>query len=256
MNEIYTQNIVVRSTDTDLNDNLRPAALLQYFQELGTAHSAILRMDRDYLIRHYHACWILARVWYRLERPVHGGETLRIDTWHRGAGGMTFYRDYALYSGDEQIGEGVSAWVVADVDNRKMLRPSAIDSIAEAKAPEHVSQRQLKLIREQKDKVWAYDRTVRCSDLDVNGHMNNTKYADVLLDAFAPEELAGRFVSQLQLNYSQECKMGETMQIFRRMDGESCYIDGCSGDKNRRFEATVQFRGVSGKLLDEVKESE
>ena len=34
------------------------------------------------------------------------------------------------------------------------------------------------------------------------------------------QELEGRFISELQLNYSQECKEGETMEILRGLQGE------------------------------------
>lgn len=244
MQEIYTRNIQVQTTDTDLYDNIRPGAVLQYFQDLGTAHSVILNMGRDYLVEKYHASWILVRVWYRLSRPIHSGEVMRVDTWHRGASGIIFNRDFDIFVGDEHVGEGVSAWVVADVEDRKMLRPSGIDTIAEAKVPDRAKTRQLKLIREPGEKEMIYARTVRYSDLDVNGHMNNTKYADVLMDAFSPEELEGRFISELQLNYSQECKIGETMSVFRQMTETGCYVDGCDDEGKRRFEATVQLQDI------------
>lgn len=244
MSDIYTEIITVETTHTDLYDNLRPNALLQFFQQLGTNHSVILNIGRDYLVEKYHACWILARVWYRLSRPIHAGEVLKIDTWHRGDSGIIFYRDFDLFVGDEHVGEGVSSWVVADIESRKMLRPSAIDTIAGAKAPDRVKALQLKMIRDPKDKTPVYDRTVRYSDLDVNGHMNNTKYADLLLDALTPEELEGRFISELQLNYSRECKIGETLNVSRKMDESGCYIDGCCGDSERRFEARLQFSAL------------
>ncbi len=241
MSEIYRKTIQIQTTDTDLYDNLRPNALLQYFQDVATVHADELRMSRDYLVEKYHACWILARVWYRLFRPIHAGDVVELSTWHRGDGGIIFYRDFELTMDGEVVGEGISSWVVADVDTRKMLRPSAIDTIAGAKVPPRTLNKQLKLIREDKEKQPVYDRTVRYSDLDVNGHMNNTRYADVLLDAFAPEELCGRFISGFQLNYSQECRLGETMTVYRNMNEEDCYVDGCCHDGQRRFEARVEF---------------
>lgn len=256
MHSIYTKTIVVQSTDTDLYGNLRPCALLQYFQSLGIDHANLLGMSRESLVETHHASWILARVWFRLYRPIHAEEALRIDTWHREITGVTFYRDYDLYIGEEHVGEGVSAWVIADIATRKMLFPETIESVASSKPPQRVFSLQLRPIRNRKDKAPVYERTVRYSDLDVNGHMNNTKYADVLLDAFTPEELRGRFIGEMQLNYSQECLSGDTMVISRADAPDSCYIDGCSPDGTRRFEATVQFREVSGKILDEVKESE
>ena len=78
MNEIYTRTMEIGSSSVDLYDNIRPAAMLQMLQELGTDHAAVLHMDRDYLVEEYHACWILARVWYRVTRPLHAGEQLTI----------------------------------------------------------------------------------------------------------------------------------------------------------------------------------
>lgn len=256
MHSTYTKTIVVQATDTDLYNNLRPCALLKYFQELGGDHADLLGMSREALVANHHASWILVRVWFRLHRPIHAGEALRIDTWHREVKGVTFYRDFSLYIGGEAVGTGVSAWVIADITTRRMLRPGSIEAIAASRPPQQVFSLQLKPIRSPENKAAVYERTVRYSDLDVNGHMNNTKYADVLLDAFHPEELRGRFVSEMQLNYSMECLIGDTMVISRAAEEDSCYIDGCSPDGTRRFEATVQFREVSGKILDEVKESE
>lgn len=241
MSDIYSEIITVKTTDTDLYDNLRPAALLQYFQDMGTAHAGSLNMSRDYLVEKYHASWILVRVWLKLTRPIHSGDEIRIDTWHRGASGMIFYRDFDIYLGEEHVGEGVSSWVVADIENRKMLRPAMIDTIAEARVSQRAKERQLKLIKEPKGKEKVYERMVRYADLDINGHMNNTKYADVIMDAFTPEELAGRYPGELQLNYSQECLYGEIVDVSRKYDGETWYVDGCCGDGKRRFEATLRL---------------
>lgn len=242
MNEVYSKTVEIGTAAVDLSDNIRPSSLLQLLQEMGTDHAALQHMDRDYLVENYHACWILARVWYQVKRPLHAGELLTIRTWHRGAGSLIVYRDYDLFVGEEPVGEAVAAWVVADIDDRRMLRPSAIENIAVSRAPATVKERQLRLIRCPKEKKHVYDRTVRYSDLDINGHMNNTKYGDVLMDALSPQELEGRFISQLQLNYSQECRYGETMEVDRVLEENSCYIDGCSDDGKRRFEATLQFQ--------------
>lgn len=251
MSETYTKTFEIGTTMTDLYNNCRPAALLEMIQELGTDHANILNMSREYLVEHHHACWILARVWVHMERPIHAGERLTGTTWHREAKGLILYRDTDFFVGEERVGEAVAAWVVADLESRKMLRPSVIETIAASKVPEKVKEKELRLIKSPKEKAHIYDRTVRYSDLDVNGHMNNTKYADVLMDALDPRELKGKFLSELQLNYSQECRAGETMEIFRGTLGELCYIDGCGQDGKRRFEATVQFQREPGMELDE-----
>lgn len=242
MNEQYEKVITISSSQVDLYNHLRPSALLQEFQDVSTEHATLQNMGREYLVEHCHACWILARVWFRLRRPLSLGEQVTLRTWHRGGKGLILYRDLDVLVQGELVGEATAAWVVADLDDRKMLRPGSVDTIRDAQSPQQVKEKQLKLIRCPSDRRGLFERTIRYSDLDVNGHMNNTKYADVILDALAPQELSGRFISELQLNYSGECKAGETMEIGRSDQPGFCYIDGVDRDGKRRFEATIQFQ--------------
>ncbi len=254
MHEIHEMKYTIRSTDVDIFGNLRPSALLAVFQDLATEHSKNQGMDQDILTERYNAAWLLVRMWYRLERPLRMGEEITFRTWHRGAGGLIVYRDFEMASGGQSVGEAVSAWVVADRENRKMMRPSLVDCIASAPVPETVKDRQLKLIKSPKEKQFVHLREIRYSDLDLNGHMNNTRYADVIMDALTVSEMQGRYVSELQLNYSLECGPGECISISRCLTDGNCYVDGCSDDGARRFEAIVQLSSFSdlteGRVLE------
>jgi acyl-ACP thioesterase len=256
MYETFEKTFPIGYTEVDTFGRIRPAALLGFFQDMATGHSALLDVGRDYLLGEYHAIWMLVRVWYSLKRPLTVGENLTIRTWHRGVGGLILYRDFDLLVDGETVGEAISAWVVADAENRKMLRPSSIANLAASPIPETVKDKQLKLIRTPKHKKPIYTKTVRFSDLDLNGHMNNTKYADVLLDALDPEALRENFVAEMQLNYSMECLAGESMVVSREDSDASCYIDGCGPDGERKFEAILQFQPDSAAGLDEIVESE
>ena len=50
MNEIFTRTVEIGSSTVDLYDNIRPSAVLQLLQEMGTDHAAALHMDREYLV--------------------------------------------------------------------------------------------------------------------------------------------------------------------------------------------------------------
>lgn len=245
MNETYTRTFPLTAAEVDVFGNCRPAALLTMFQDMATEHGAIMQVHREYLMDNYNAIWMLVRLWYRLQRPLKMGEELTVVTYHRGPGGMTVYRDFDLFVGEECVGEGVSAWVVADVDSRKMLRTGSVENIANSPVPAQVKDKTLRGIRSPENRQVVYTKAVRYSDLDVNGHMNNTKYADVLLDAFTLEELSGNFVSEMQLNFSRECLFGEAIEVGRGPSGESVYVDGCGEDGERRFEALVHFQKES-----------
>ena len=242
MYETFENSFLIRSSETDFAGICRASVLLSLMQDVANEHSTLQGSSRDVLMERHGAFWMLVRIWLRLDRPVRQGETLTVRTWQRGADRLMIYRDFDLLVGDEPVGEAVSAWVVADFESRRMLRPNSISEIVDAPPPAVVKDRTLKLIRPPKEKIPVYERTVHYSDLDVNGHMNNTRYADVAMDAFSLEELRGSYLSELQLNYSMECRAGEAMTVSRSGMEDGWYVDGCGADGQRRFESILIFR--------------
>ena len=241
MQAIFEKNFLVRTTDVDYADHCRPSAILGFFQEMAVDHAEDLNISRDYLLENYHAVWLLARLWYQLDRPLLVGEELTFRTWHRGPDKLYVYRDFQILSQGQEIGRAVSVWIVADVDNRKILRPEHVENIVASPIPEQLPDRTLKLIHSPKLLEPAYEKTVRWSDVDLNGHMNNTKYADAAMDAFAMEELSGHFLAELQLNYSQECAPGEKIMMSRCPVEDRWYVEGMGADGVRRFETLLKF---------------
>ena len=63
---------------------------------------------------------------------------------------------------------------------------------------------------------------MRYSDTDVNGHVNNTRYADFACDAVELERLPeNRFLAEMQIGYLAECRPGEVLDIQVGGQGDS-----------------------------------
>lgn len=240
MYEYYEKTYVIRDTDTDCRGQCRPSAVLAMFQDVAGIHSELTGTGREVLLALCRSVWLLARVWFRLERPIRSGETVTVRTCQRGAEKLYVYRDYDLLVDDQVVGQGISAWVVANVENRAILRPVQVEPLVRAPKPEQPRKTVLKGIRMPKDMEFAYEKTVRYSDLDINGHMNNTRYADAALDALEIEPGKNSFLSEIQISYSKECVLGETIAISRKEQEEGWYVDGSAGD-GKRFEALLKF---------------
>ena len=56
-------------------------------------------------------------------------------------------------------------------------------------------------------------RKIVYSDIDFNGHMNNTKYPDMVCD-FLPD-MKDRWVSSFSISYLKEGTYGDTLDIYR-----------------------------------------
>lgn len=244
MNAFFEKDYVVDSRDTDLFGMLRPSALLGDLQDLATLHAAAGGISRNVLVEKYNAFWMLARTWYHLDRPVYAGQTLHVRTSHRGAGGAVVYRDFDLSVDGQMVGEAVTAWVVATLDTRTMLRPAHIAELVASPVPDVTKKKNLGHIKTPADLKLMETRRVRYSDTDVNGHMNNTRYADVACDAVAYENMTGQFVSDLRVNYVRECFAGQELQIFGAPQADGWFVRGADEKGESHFDMTLGFAAV------------
>ena len=67
-------------------------------------------------------------------------------------------------------------------------------------------------------------KNVKLSDVDYNGHMNNTNYVDMLCD-YIPELEAGTHrVTVMRIHFSKEVPLGETIEIKRLRTPDYKYL--------------------------------
>ncbi len=244
VNEIIEREFLVDSRDTDLHGLCRPSALLGFLQEMATAHSEVLGISRRVMLERHNSIWLLARLWYRLDRPVLRDQTLTVRTWTRGATGAVSYRDFDLLVGDVRVGEAVTSWVLADVDSRSIRIMSKMPEVVGAAVPACVKDKKLSRFPMPKDLSELMRRPVYYSDTDINGHMNNTRYIDVACDAVRFDRMAGQYLSEVMVNYSQECLPGDTLCILGKQEGETWFIRGADGAGAAHFDTALRFAPI------------
>ena len=245
---VYEREYRVDSRETDPWYNCRPSGVLGFLQEAATAAACALHASRDEMLDKYNAFWMLARVWYRLDEPLKWGERLRIRTWHRGGRGASSYRDFDLFVNDAPVGEAVSLWVLANAQTHKLVRMAGIEEFQGTDGGALCKTRLLNKVRMPPDMTCAGTRSFRYSDLDVNGHVKNVRYADIVCDALHLERMgAERFVSSLQVGYQAECRVGETVDLTTGSDGGAQYVHGADGAGKTRFDAMLTLSDLAGK---------
>ena len=176
------------------------------------------------------------------------GETITVETWPMPTTRVAYPRATVAY---DEVGREVfriiSLWVIMDLDTRAMILPGK----SGVEVPGCTRGGELAVPGSLAPKVLerCEERTVRFTDLDRNGHMNNCRYlewvTDLLPSAFHKEhpmaELTVCYLSearegeQLQLHW-QQCADGSIQVEATRQD------DGESAGHSRVFAAQVQYR--------------
>ncbi len=245
MGLFYDHTVLVDSRDADGRGHCRPSALLGHLQEAATLAAERGGFGRERLLQDCDGFWMLARMWYRLERPLRWDETITIRTWHRGAKTALMYRDFDIRVGDELVGEAVSGWVLADAATRKLLKLGSIPALENTDGGNLCKDITLAKLRLPKEMEVAERRKMRYSDTDINGHVNNTRYADFACDALGMKMLSGdMFLSSMQLGYTAECLAGEEIILLKSEGDGEHFVKGVDDEGKARFEARLEFRSL------------
>ena len=217
----HTYPVGVRETDP--SGCCRPSGLLGFLQDAAMQDTNQMGIGAPSLMQLCGGHWILARLRCTLTRPLAEGTQLHLTTAHRGMKGALIYRDVTGADETGPVLSAVSAWVVGDPVSRKMLWPASLPEVLRCSGGEGPTLKKLRLPDTLEP---VYDRLVRYSDADENGHMNNSRYADLCCDALPMEELRDCWVQELELNYEKECLQGQTVTIYLARDGLTRYFRG------------------------------
>lgn len=234
----------LRYTDVDAYDGLKPSSLLSMLEEsaclsadeLGFGYKDVAPVNKGFIIVN----------WYiQLEAPVKLGNKLEVHTWPLRPKHLIFLRDYELFVGGNKVGVATARWCMIDTVNFNVLPANAF--FKEGDFDNYNTERSIdfkawKIPQTEAGKV-VYTKKVAYSDYDHYFHLNNTKYADYLVDAFSVEEFNGKYIKSLQITYVKQCKSGEEIEIVRQdFDGYSLVEGSVNGELRVQFK--VEFDEV------------
>lgn len=244
MSVTYEMNFTVDSRDVDLTGCARPSALLGYLQEAATMAALDLHVSGPETIAKYNCFWMIARIWVRMDAPLRWNDAFTVRTWHRGARGASTYRDFDVIRNGTVIGEAVSTWVLADQDTYKLMRMERLEEFQGTDGGDLCKSVTLHRVKLPPELPGEEPRTMRYSDTDINGHVNNVKYADFACDALHLENLLeGKFVSELQIGYINQCRAGERLTVRTAAEADRCWARGVGPDGGERFHCMLALRG-------------
>lgn len=229
--KIYTQDRTVLISQCDASGHVRPAALLGMMQEASGFHSAALGMGCPDLMRQGCA-WVVTRMEVRMRRYPRVEETIRIETYPTPMHHWFFPRTYrVLDMQGELLAEANSLWTLLDLTSRKMADPAFV----KGKLPDNADLQPAfgtpMTARVLPTEPVQSIRTPVYSDLDVNGHVNNTRYLDWCCDALGIDTLRDRRVMRFAVHYSHEILPGTAVRLELRRDGDSFSFGGADGEK-------------------------
>ena len=242
MESIYTQNFDITDNCVDCFGNLKLSTLLYFAQEVAGRHFDRLAMTYDQLAKQ-GMFWAIIRQRVAITRLPRSGETIRVETWPMPNTRVAFPRHVAAYDQNgDPLFQVISLWVLMDTQTRAMILPGksgiALPGTSqgiELAPPASLPARQLLHHR---------DRSVCFTDLDRNGHMNNTRYLDWIADLLPSDFHRNHIPREFTVCYLSEAREGQALTVSWEFTE-----DGCLNLDAHRSACEKTERIFSAKLL-------
>lgn len=238
---IWTATYDINSLVLNPQKRLGLYGLLNILQDAAWLHADHLGCGYA-AMRERGTIWVLTRQKLAMEDWPRWGETLSVRTWARPFVGPIAPRDFEMRIGERLVGLCTTTWLTLDGRTHRPLRHSALDIVCRTDGALSLEPEKIPSV----DGAAAAARFhVRNSDLDLNGHVNNTRYAQWILDTEPLDVLARHRVSGYEINFLAETKVGDEVTIEKlplsaAADGESLvHYQGRTADGKAAFSARL-----------------
>ncbi len=214
-NTAYQWETVVTSFDVDMYNRLKLSSLMKLQQEVGGMHLYEFGTTAEGMREQQNLGFIFTKMNIDIRRLPKAQDKITIRTWCSGLKGVRFTRNYIVYdSVGEIMTQGKVETTTLDLVTRKIVRPNQINGFDDflyndnlENGAEYPSK-----IAVPEDIATVYTRPVRFSDIDYNGHVNNTVYADLSLDCLDPKILE-KPIKGFEINFSNEVLPNEIIEV-------------------------------------------
>lgn len=234
MGNIYCETIELRSCRCDMFGLWKPSAIMETMQESAGAHSELLGLGREEMER-LGLGWVISRLRVEFTRMPVSGEKITVETYPTANRHLFYPRSHIFRDAQgNTVGSANTLWLVMDLASRKMVNSEIILS----KMPDN---RDLKpaagmpaAVKPCEGAVISSVVSPQFTDLDTNGHANNTKYLDWCINALGMDIMREYCVMSFDANYDAEILPGTQLRTELTMSGDRFAFSGAS-DEKRHF---------------------
>lgn len=230
----------LRWFDFDRFGHIQPTTVLDLFQDLAIIHGQEMGIGWS-AMQEKGVFWALVRLRYRVKREPDWGAVVTVRSWPHSPSKISFQRDYTIYDDQgEELIIGTSEWVLIDVESRRFARmadvyPTDADFIEERNFPDKPK----KLKPLDVENLPPYQMEARFPDIDINGHVNNSRYPRFVLDAWNPAEPFA--IREMQVDFRQEVPFGASLNVHSSLEGKTLAACGLLEDGAVAFNCSMEL---------------
>ncbi|MBO4914089.1 MAG: hypothetical protein J5449_02685 [Oscillospiraceae bacterium] len=226
MSAVYELKLRLGSDHVDCFRRLRTSALFGILQSASIRHTEELGAGREKTLDK-GLLWVVTHQYVTVGRMPEYDEQIVVRTWPGETMHLIFPRYYELVSANgETLARGSALWSLMDRATRTVAFPDEHGVMI----PGTVTGREVPYLTKLETIEAPNHSTfsVPYSYVDLNGHMNNTRYFDLAEDVTAAPE-HGRILREARVEYSAEAKLADTVEVSWGEKDGMYYVNGSCG---------------------------
>ena len=228
----YQMKMKIPFDMADMNGHIKLPDVILLSLQVSGLQSIDLGISDKAMLEKYNLVWIITDYDIDVVRLPKFGEEMTIETEALSYNRLFCYRRFTIY---DEAGNAIinmlATFVLMDRDSRKVhaVEPRIV-------AP-YEAEFSKKLIRGPKypdlKELISKDYHVRFYDLDMNGHVNNSKYLDWIFEVMGADFLMKHIPRKIHLKYVKEVRPGGQITSSYDLEGlESNHQISSDGDIN------------------------
>jgi len=228
MENRYTRPLTVLPSMCDSSARLGVPDAFSLFMDVATEHALILGCGLDVLAPR-GLFWLAVRTRVRFLRRPKMLERVTLHTWPEQPGKLRADRDYLLEQDGAPLVLGKTEWTVLDQRTGRLHPMADIFAPGTDFRPDAVWTEPFTRMRDEALPAFAR-YTVRSTDIDLGGHMNNAAYVRALAGLFSCAAWQGMDVAELEIAYRSPCYEGDTLVWQKQEDGKTVALRAALDD--------------------------
>ncbi len=240
MKSTFTKEYPLRAGDFDCYHHLQPAGVMDLFQDAAGRHAMELGIGFPQLAEK-NQMWILSGVQYQIVQHPHMYQNIRVVTWPLPAHSVTCRRDFRMESLEgELLVKGTSDWAIMDGEKRKLIRAREIYPTELVYCEDVVFEEKMLRLKDFESTGEEVLVTPGYSDLDMNGHVNNTKYANFILNAIRLQP--NQAIELFQIHYRKELLQDQAVRVCVLRENDQIYTMGKNQEGETMFYGRIRWK--------------
>ena len=233
----YEEKITIGSNDVDSSYKLKMSGFFKLVQDV-IMHDTNRHKVGSIDLKEQGLIWVITRVRVEIKRMPKYCEEVTFITYPGKTIKMLFPRYIRVVDKDGNVIINMSSiWAILDEKTRVPLMNSPIMDKAYSYHMDDELPLPIKISSPELTKVET--RKIHYSDCDLNKHLNNTRYIEILQDLRTMEFYEQHSIKSMTINYLKELKEGEIIDVYSNLDSPE-YIEVKKED-TKYFLACVEY---------------